>query len=503
MKKYFQRLGSSLMLPVAVLPAAAILLGIGYAIDPTGWGGGSPVAAFLIKAGDSIIGNMSILFAIGVSIGMSKERDGAAALSGLVGYLVVTTLLSTESVAMLKGIEVSEVNAAFSKIENQFVGIISGLTAAAMYNRFSKVKLPDALAFFSGKRLVPIVTSAVMLLESMALLFVWPVVYTALVNFGTTISGLGYIGAGLYGFFNRLLIPTGLHHALNSVFWFDVAGINDIGNFWAGTGTKGITGMYQAGFFPIMMFGLIGAAIAMYQTAKPKRKKEIKSLMMAAGFASFLTGVTEPLEFSFMFVAPVLYVVHAILTGISLAVSAFFNWTAGFGFSAGLIDFVLSSRLPLANNPYMLILQGVFFGFLYYIIFRFLIVKFNIQTPGREAEDIDLKNSDEMAERFTDNYSDNYNEIDSKEKISTTNEKFANIAKIIYTGLGEDENIVNIENCTTRLRIEVKDMDKVDIGKIKKADIAGVKVTGPYTLQIVIGLQVQFVWEELDKLISK
>jgi PTS system N-acetylglucosamine-specific IIC component len=261
--------------------------------------------------------------------------------------------------------------------------------------------------------------------------------------------------------------------------------------------------MYQAGFFPIMMFGLIGAAIAMYQTAKPKRKKEIKSLMMAAGFASFLTGVTEPLEFSFMFVAPVLYIVHAILTGISLAVSAFFNWTAGFGFSAGLIDFVLSSRLPLANNPYMLILQGVVFGFLYYIIFRFLIIKFNIQTPGRESEGIELGNNDEMTERFTDSYSDNYNEIDTKEKISTTNEKFVNTAKIIYTGLGEAENIVNIENCTTRLRIEVKDMDKVDIERIKKADVVGVKVTGPYTLQIVIGLQVQFVWEELDKLISK
>lgn len=503
MKKYFQRLGSSLMLPVAVLPAAAILLGIGYAIDPTGWGGGSPIAAFLIKAGDSIIGNMSVLFAIGVALGMSKERDGAAALSGLVGYLVVTTLLSTESVAMLKGIDVSEVNAAFSKIENQFVGIISGLTAASMYNRFSKVKLPDALAFFSGKRLVPIVTSAIMLLESMALLFVWPVVYTALVNFGTTISGLGYIGAGLYGFFNRLLIPTGLHHALNSVFWFDVAEINDIGNFWAGTGTKGITGMYQAGFFPIMMFGLIGAAIAIYQTAKPERKKEIKSLMMAAGFASFLTGVTEPLEFSFMFVAPALYVVHAILTGISLAVSAFFHWTAGFGFSAGLIDFVLSSRLPLANKPYMLILQGIVFGLLYYIIFRFLIVKFNIQTPGRETETSEFKNSDGITERFTDNYSNDYNKKESSEKVSGTNEKFANIAKIIYTSLGEDENIVNIENCTTRLRIEVRDMNKVDLERLKRADVAGVKVTGPYTLQIVIGLQVQFVWEELEKLKNK
>ncbi len=224
---------------------------------------------------------------------------------------------------------------------------------------------------------------------------------------------------------------------------------------------------------------------------------------MAAGFASFLTGVTEPLEFSFMFVAPALYVVHAILTGISLAISAFFHWTAGFGFSAGLIDFVLSSRLPLANKPYMLLVQGIVFGLLYYVVFRFLIVKFNIQTPGREDKTATSTDDSEMTEEFTDNYSDYHDKLDSKEKSSSDNEKFAKMARIIYTALGEDENIVNIENCTTRLRIEVKDMNKVDIEKIKKADVAGVKVTGPYTLQIVIGLQVQFVWEELEKLKNK
>lgn len=328
MKKYLQKIGRSLMLPVAVLPAAAILMGIGYWIDPAGWGEGSPIAAFLIKAGSSIIGNMSILFAVGVALGMSKGKDGSAALSGLVAYLVVTTLLATESVAMLQGIDVESVNPAFEKIENQFVGILSGLIAAAMYNRFSKVELPDALAFFSGKRLVPILTAVIMLLVSLILFFVWPLIYSWLVNFGEAISGLGAAGAGLYGFFNRLLIPTGLHHALNSVFWFDVIGLNDIGNFWAGTGTKGTTGMYQAGFFPVMMFGLPAAALAMYHSAKSKKKKQVASLMLAAGFASFFTGVTEPLEFAFMFVAPALFVVHALLTGISLAIAASFQWTA-------------------------------------------------------------------------------------------------------------------------------------------------------------------------------
>ena len=387
MMNFLQRLGRSLMLPVAVLPAAAILMGIGYWIDPVGWGSENIAAAFLIKAGSAIIDNIPILFAVGVALGMAKNRDGSAALSGLVAFLTVTTLLSSATVALFQGVDVEAVNPAFGKIANAFVGILSGIVAAQMYNRFSHVKLPDALAFFSGKRLVPIMTAFSMILVSVALYFVWPVVYTGLVGFGETISKMGAFGAGLYGFFNRLLIPTGLHHALNSVFWFDVAGINDIGNFWSGEGVKGITGRYQAGFFPIMMFGLPAAALAMYHTAKTKRKKQAASLLLAAAFASFFTGVTEPLEFSFMFLAPVLYLVHAVLTGISLFIAATFQWTAGFGFSAGLVDFVLSSRLPLANQPYMLLVQGLVFGAIYYVIFRFMIVKLNLATPGRESDE--------------------------------------------------------------------------------------------------------------------
>src|SRR5690625_2575058 len=390
MRNYLQRIGRSLMLPVAVLPAAAILMGIGYWIDPSGWGGGNAVAAFLISAGSAIIDNMPILFAIGVALGMSKDQDGSAALSGLVAFLVVTTLLSTDTVAMLMGIDAAEVNPAFGSIGNQFVGILSGVVAAAMYNRFSHVQLPDALAFFSGRRLAPIVTSVAMIGVSVILFFVWPAIYTGLVNFGTGIVGLGAIGAGIYGFFNRLLIPVGLHHALNSVFWFDVAGIDDITKFWASEGTKGVTGMYQAGFFPIMMFGLLGAAFAIYQTARPEKKKQIASLMLAAGFASFFTGVTEPLEFSFMFVAPLLYFFHAVLTGISLTIAATFQWIAGFGFSAGFVDWFLSLRMPLANKPWMLIVQGLVFAAIYYVVFRFAIVKFNLTTPGRE-EDIELE----------------------------------------------------------------------------------------------------------------
>lgn len=478
MKAYLQKLGRALMLPVAVLPAAAILMGIGYAIDPSGWGADSPTAAFLIKAGSSILDNIPYLFAVGVALGLSKDKDGSAALSGLVAFLVIKTLLSTNSVAMLQGINPEDVNIAFTKIENAFIGMLSGIVASIMYNRFSKTQLPAAFAFFSGKRLVPILSAVSMLVVAVILLFLWPAIYSGLVSFGTQISKLGAIGAGLYGFFNRLLIPTGLHHALNAVFWFDLAGINDIGNFWAGKGEKGVTGMYQAGFFPVMMFGLPAAALAMYHTAKTKRKKQVASLMLAAGIAAFVTGVTEPIEFAFMFAAPGLYLVHAVLTGFSLAIASFFHWTAGFSFSGGLIDFVLSSRLPLANQPYMLIVQGLVFAVIYYTLFRFLITKFNLTTPGREEETAE-------EEAVTPIDSDN---------------KFAVMASQIYAGLGGDDNVASVDNCVTRLRVEVKDMNAVNQNKIKATGVPGINIVGPTSIQVIVGTQVQFVADEIDKI---
>ncbi|MCR6097889.1 PTS transporter subunit EIIC [Salipaludibacillus agaradhaerens] len=478
MMKYVQNLGKSLMLPVAVLPAAAILMGIGYWIDPYGWGEGNLIAAFLIAAGSSIIDYIPLLFAVGIALGMSKGKDGAAALSGLVAYLVITNVLSADSVALYQGVDPGEVNAAFGNIENAFVGIISGIIASVLYNKFSHVKLPDALAFFSGKRLVPILSAAVMVAVSLIFIIVWPVVYSGLVSFATNISQLGSVGAGLYGFFNRLLIPTGLHHALNAVFWFDVAGINDIGNFWSSDGELGVTGMYQAGFFPIMMFGLPAAALAMYHTAKSKQKKQVASLLMAASVAAFFTGVTEPLEFSFMFLAPALYVVHAVLTGLSLFIASTFGWTAGFGFSAGLVDFTLSSRLPLANQPYMLIVQGLVFAVIYYTIFRVLIVKFNFKTPGRE----DLETSEE----------DTTTQKTDKD-LSATAEK-------IYLGLGGYDNVTNIDNCATRLRVEVRDSANINEQQIKSAGVPAVNVVGKHSVQVIVGTNVQFVADEVNKL---
>lgn len=485
MMKYLQNLGRSLMLPVAVLPVAAILAGVANWI--LAFAEESVVANFLMFGSGAILDNLGILFAVGVAIGMSKDQHGAAGLSGLVAFLVVTFTLQPEGVAVLQGIEESSVNTAFESInlDNVFTGILSGIIASIMYNRFSGVKLPDALAFFSGKRLVPIMSAGVMLLISSILFFVWPVVYTGLVTFGDWISGMGPTGAGLYGFFNRLLIPTGLHHALNNVFWFDLAGINDIANFWASEGEQGITGRYLAGFFPIMMFGLPAAALAMYHTAKTARRKQAASLMLAAGFASFFTGVTEPLEFSFMFLAPLLYVVHALLTGLSLFIAAMFEWTAGFSFSAGLVDYTLSLAVPIANQPYMLLVQGLVFAVIYYFLFRFLIQKFDLKTPGRDEGATSQQEESDISSESS---------ADVQEDATTV------MAKEIYEGLGGDKNIITIDNCVSRLRIEVEDMDQVDQQKIKDAGVPGINIVGKHNIQVVVGTQVQFVADEMIKI---
>ncbi|SHK83777.1 PTS system N-acetylglucosamine-specific IIB component, Glc family /PTS system N-acetylglucosamine-specific IIC component, Glc family [Clostridium cavendishii DSM 21758] len=477
MMKFFQKLGKSLMLPVACLPVASILMGIGYWMDPTGWGANSVLAAFLIKAGGALIDNMGILFAIGVAVGMSDDSEGTAGLAGLVSWLVITTLLSTKSVAIFKGIKEADVAAAYSKTQTQFIGILAGLIGASCYNRFKGTKLPDALSFFSGRRSVAIVTAALSLVASGILFFVWPVVYAGLVSFGKAIISTGAVGAGIYAFFNRLLIPTGLHHALNSVFWFDVAGINDLGNFWSGKGTLGQTGMYMTGFFPVMMFGLPAGALAMYHTAKDKKKKVVYGLLLAGSISAFFTGVTEPLEFAFMFLAPGLYVVHALLTGISATVCAMLPVRAGFNFSAGFVDWFLSFKAPMAQNPLWLIPIGLVVAVIYYVVFRFAITKFNLKTPGREEDDDD----EEM-------------------HVELKNNDFTAIASVILEGVGGKENITSIDNCVTRLRLEIKDQAKVNEKKIKSAGVSGVIRPGKTSLQVVVGPQVQFVADEFKKL---
>ncbi|MDA7745777.1 N-acetylglucosamine-specific PTS transporter subunit IIBC [Psychromonas sp.] len=481
---YMQKIGRSLMVPVAVLPAAAILMGVGYWIDPNGWGVDSQIAAFLIKSGAAVINNMALLFAVGVTYGMSKDKDGAAALSGLVGWLVITTLLSPEAIEEITG-EVA--HAAFSQIKNQFLGVLVGIISAELYNKFSTVELNNALSFFSGRRLVPIVVSIVMMGVSFILMVIWPIIFNGLQTFGEMISGMGDIGAGLYGFFNRLLIPVGLHHALNSVFWFDVAGINDIPNFLGGQETiekfaqqgkvaYGTVGMYQAGFFPIMMFGLPGAALAIYTTAKSENKKKVGSIMLAASLASFFTGVTEPIEFSFMLVAPLLYVVHSILTGLSVFIAANMQWMAGFGFSAGLVDLILSSQNPLAKQWYMLILQGFAFFAVYYFVFLTLIKAFNLKTPGREK-------------------------IQPKSPaVKKANNDGSQLANSYVLALGGKDNLEVIDACITRLRLTLKNRSIIKEADLKALGAMGVVKLGEKNLQVIIGPQAESIANKMKAL---
>ncbi len=481
--KFFQRLGRSLMLPVAVLPVAAILSGISYWISSAA-GGANIVSAFLGAAGGALLDNMPLLFAVGVSLGMANKTDGTSALAGLVSWLTITTLLSPATIQNLTGAEALEnVDPAFGKIQNVFVGIIAGLIGAWCYNRFKDTKLPDALSFFSGKRSVAIVTAGLSLVVAVVLMFVWPVVYGGLVTFGEWIATMGPFGAGLYGFFNRLLIPTGLHHALNSVFWFDVAGINDLVNFLAGSngdGVYGVTGQYMAGFFPVMMFGLPGAALAMYLTANSKKKKVTYGILLSAAFASFFVGVTEPLEFSFMFVAPWLYLIHAVFTGISVGIAALLPTRLGFGFSGGFIDMVLQWTNPLAQNPWILLVMGVAWFFIYFGVFYVVIKRFNLKTPGREDDD-DAQDADNVGTSLTGYHG--------------TAEKF-------IAGLGGKDNIVELDNCATRLRMEIADPSKVDEHALKRAGAAGTVKAGGKAVQVIYGLNVQFVKDAMEDIIN-
>ncbi len=478
MMKYLQKIGKSLMLPVAVLPAAGILYGIGYWIDPTGWGANSVVAAFLIKAASAIIDQIPILFAVGVAVGMASDHDGTSALSGLVSFLMITTLLSTGAVAMYKGVDASEVPAAFGKISNAFIGILAGMIGSGCYNRFRNTKLPDWLAFFSGKRCVAIVTACASIVTAVVLYFVWPLIFAALVAFGTAIIGLGPVGAGIYAMLNRALIPLGLHHALNAVFWFDTAGINDLGLFWSGAegAVKGVTGQYMTGFFPVMMFGLPAGALAMYHTAKDSKKKTAASLLLAGALASFFTGITEPLEFAFMFMAPGLYLVHAALTGISAIICALLPLRLGFNFSAGFVDWFLSFKAPMAVNPFLLIPVGAVFAVIYYFAFRFVITKFDLKTPGREDDE------------------------EEENRIELAGDDFTTIASMILEGLGGKDNIKEIDYCATRVRTEVKDYTQVDEKTIKKSGIAGIIRPSKTTVQVIVGPKVQFVYDEIKKM---
>ena len=489
MMKYLQKLGKAMMLPVAALPICGILMGLGYALAPAAMGAAGAtegfayvLGVFLIKAGAALIDNMAILFAIGVGVGLAKDNDGTAGLAGMVSYLMITTLLNPGTVSTIApGMIASEINqVAFAKIGgNAFIGILAGIVGGICYNKFKGTKLPDVLAFFSGKRSVAIVTAVVSIVVAAILLFVWPVIFGGLVALGNAIVGLGAVGAGIYAFLNRLLIPTGLHHALNNVFWFDTIGLGDLSAYWGAKTSADMgwsVGMYMAGFFPCMMFGIPGAALAIIQTAKPGKRKNAIGIVGAAAVCAFICGVTEPFEFAFMFLAFPLYVVYAALYGIFTTITVALGFRAGFCFSAGATDLIFSASLPAAANTWLILPLGAAAFIVFYFVFKFAITKWDLKTPGREDDQ------------------------EGELKIELANDDYTTMAQIILEGLGGKENVTSIDHCITRLRLEVKDRLLVDEKKIKSSGASGVIRPGKTAVQVVIGPKVQFVYEEFKKI---
>ena len=487
--KFLQKLGKALMLPVAILPICGILMGIGYSLCPATMQGGDIQGAvdliglFLVKAGGALIDNMAILFAIGVGVGMSEKNDGTGGIAALASWLMMKTLLATGFVTtIMPSIADSATKTlAFDKIENPFIGILAGIIGSMCYNRFKNTKLPDWLAFFSGKRCVAIIAGVVSILASVVLLFVWPLLFGALVALGKGIVGLDVVGAGIYAFLNRLLIPTGLHHALNNVFWFDTIGLGDLQHFWAGETSADVSwslGMYMSGFFPCMMFGIPGAALAMVKCAKPGKKKVAIGLVASAALCAFICGVTEPFEFGFMFLAPVLYVIYAALYGIFTMITVALGLRAGFSFSAGAMDLFFSASLPAAAKIWLIIPLGIAAFLVFYFVFLFAIKKFDLKTPGREDDD----------------------DLEAEKNVELASDDFTAIAAKILEGCGGKENIASIDNCVTRLRLEVKDMTAVNDKVIKSAGVAGVIRPGKTSVQVIVGTKVQFVADAFSKL---
>lgn len=498
MMKRLQKLGKALMLPVAVLPICGILMGIGYALAPAVMGAEGATSGFmysaglfLVKAGGALIDNMAILFAIGVGVGLSKNSDGTGGLAALVSWLMMTTLVGNAGAIIPSLVEKNATwGVAYGKIANPFIGILAGIIGALCYNKFKDTKLPDVLAFFSGKRSVAIVTGVVSIVVSIVLVFVWPLIFTLLVNLGSLAANAGVAGVGIYTFLNRLLIPTGLHHAVNNVFWFDTIGLGDLSAYWGGqagiiskelmgTNISWSVGQYMAGFFPSMMFGIPGAALAMILTAKPEKRKATIGIAGSAAICAFICGVTEPFEFSFMFLAFPLYIVYSLLYAIFAMVTVALGFRAGFCFSAGATDLVFSASLPAAAKTWLVFPIGIAAFAVFFFVFYFAIKKFDLKTPGREDDD-----------------------QEGEMKIELANNDFTAMAKIILEGLGGAENIAELDHCITRLRLEVKDNLKVDEKKIKSSGISGIIRPSKTAVQVIVGPKVQFVFDEMEKLVK-
>lgn len=451
-----QKLGKAMMLPVAVLPAAGLLLRLG---QPDVFN-----IPFMAKAGGAVFDNLALIFAIGIAVGLSHDNGGAAGLSGAIGYFVLVNGLSTIN---------PELNMSV------LAGIITGVVAGGLYNKYYNIKLPEFLGFFGGRRFVPIVTAAVMMILAGVFGLIWAPIQNAINSIGQWIIGAGAIGVFVFGFLNRLLIPLGLHHVLNSFIWFvfgnytDTAGkvwTGDLNRFFHGDPTAG---GFMAGFYLIFMFALPAVALAIYRTAKPENRKAVGGALVSVAFTAFLTGITEPLEFMFMFLAPVLYVLHAILTGLALAIAHTFGILHGFTFSAGAIDYLLN--WGLATNPIIIIPAGLVFGAIYYLVFVWVIKALDIPTPGRVDEEMD--------------------------ESALSNLNVSEFSVKLVERLGGKANIDTLDACITRLRMTVKDANAIDEAALKSMGIKGI-LKKANNIQVIVGTRAELIADEMKKSIK-
>ncbi|WP_405096882.1 glucose-specific PTS transporter subunit IIBC [Oceanobacillus sp. FSL H7-0719] len=501
-KKFFgvlQKLGKALMLPVAMLPAAGLLLGFGNAAQQDAMLQLMPfldadwiqlVARVMEDAGNIVFSNLALIFAVGVAIGLAG--DGAAALAALVGYLVMNQVmgswlgLSAETLASEPGF--ASVLGIPTLQTGVFGGIIIGLIAAYSYNRFHDIEMPSFLGFFAGKRFVPIVTAGFAFIAGLLMLIVWPPIQDAMNSASLWLIEEGtYIAVFAFGFIKRLLIPFGLHHIFHAPFWYEFGSYTtaageivrgDMTIFFAQLrdGVEITAGNFMAGEFPIMMFGLPAAALAMYHTARPERKKLVAGLLASGALTSFLTGITEPLEFSFMFLSPILFLIHAVLDGLSFVLMTFLSVNIGYTFSGGGIDFLLFGILPGQEPWWLAVIAGLVFAVIYYVIFRFMIQKFNLLTPGREAD-----NDEEGNEG---------NAIDQN-----------SLPAQVLEAMGGQENIAHLDACITRLRVSVKDQGEVDKNRLKKLGASGVLEVGD-NIQAIFGPRSEIIKGQMQDIMA-
>ena len=507
-----QRLGKSLMLPIAVLPAAGILLRLGQD-DLLGKIKTPVIGPFfdaMSAAGGAVFANLPLLFAVGVAIGFAKKADGSTALAAVVGYVVIAAVFKAMSPIVLVG-QVDQAGDQAQINYSVFAGILVGLVTALLFDRYHTIQLPPYLGFFGGRRFVPIAVSLACLFMGFVMAYFYPVFNAGLTGVGRFIGASGAIGAFVYGFANRMLIPIGLHHILNSYIWFLYGSYSkpdgtvvtgELTRFAAGDPSAGTL---TSGFYPILMFGLPAAALAMIHCARPNQRKVAIGILSAAGLTAFLTGVTEPLEFAFMFVALPLYIIHALLTGLSLAIAYALDIHLGFSFSAGLIDLLLYGTAPAARNIPLLLIMGVVFFVVYYLLFRFAITRWNMRTPGREDEaDFEAEQSANLTDSTSAPAGGGSGGSTATAVLTApaaTATKADTKAEQLIAAFGGRENLVNVDACITRLRMEVNDKSKVDQARLRALGAAGVIEVGN-NVQAVFGTQAEALKTEINDALS-